>query len=177
MKKLIAFLILKFTIIFAALFGMYLVCFHYGWGMDVHSWTWVFGCWWAALFAGGAFALPIWGTPKRMAVKTAIYLATVFCLSCWAIIYGWGMHPRNWWLVVIPYAIAGFMPPFNEISKHLFFWRGNVDPVMQALSDLHNAAEEYRHMSEESDYVGDSTHRQLVRALENARHVVDCGSV
>lgn len=138
--KTIFFLTAKLTAILLGTFGLYLVCFHYGWGMDVHSWAWVFGCWWAALFAAGAFALPIWNTPFKMAVKTAIYLATVFCLSCWAIMYGWGMHPRNWVLVVIPYCIAGCMPPFNTVSKHLMFWRKDVDPVMQALAELHSAA-------------------------------------
>ena len=171
------FLLLKLVVILACLFGTYLICFHYGWGMDVHSWAWVFGCWWAALFAAGAFALPIWNTPKRMAVKTAIYLGTVFCLSCFAIIYGWGMTPRNWWLVVIPYAIAGFMPPFNQVSRHLMFWRPVVDPTMRALTELHNAADEYLHSWKVDGSHDGEKEVALWDAIENARTVAAMGEV
>lgn len=173
--KLILLLSLKLLLILAGLLGTYLICFHYGWGLDVHSWSWVFACWFAALFFAGVFALPIWGTPILMAVKTAIYLATIFCLSCWAIIYGWGMHPRNWWLVIIPYAIAGCLPPFNHVSRHLLFWREDIDPVMQALVELHNTVEDYLGYC---DPGCDGPDLDDVRAaLENARLVAAKGEV
>jgi hypothetical protein len=170
--KIIYLLTLKLMVVLATLFGIYWACFHYGWGMNVYSWSWVLGCWWAAIFAAGGFALPIWKTPFLMAVKTAIYLATVFCLSCWAIIYGWGMSPRNWWLVIIPYSIAACMPPFDTVSKYLLFWRKDIDPVMQALADLHNATDAYM--------FGERTQEEqtaLADALENARVIAARGGV
>lgn len=107
---------------------MYYVCFHYGWGNTVHSWGWVIGCHLgAAAFAG------IHGFTKQRhrwtrVVMTAIYLLMIFSLSCFAIIFGWGMHPLNWWLICIPYAFAATLPPFDETSRHLMFWKPEPQP-------------------------------------------------
>lgn len=173
-RHLVGLALLGYAFLLTLLGGLYYVCFHFGWGMDVHSWAWIIGLWVASLFAGGIFSLPWWGTPRRMAVKTAIYLVTVFCLSCWAIIYGWGMHPRNWWLVVIPYCIAGCFPPFNTVSRYLLWWRKDINPTMAALVALYNAGNKEGVYSQ---IVGDDDYEKFRDALTEARRVFERGGV
>lgn len=108
---------------------MYFACFHWGWGNDVRSWGWIIGCHIGAFAYAGLHTAFDWRSRVSRAVLTAIYLLTIFSLSCFAIIYGWGMHPRNWWLICIPYAFAAALPPFNTVSVGLLFWRPVPEPT------------------------------------------------
>lgn len=111
---------------------LYYVCFHFGWNNNVHNWWWVCGGWTAAAAYGFFHAAyePTEGPNYRVraAIFSAIYLLMIFSLSVFTILEGWGMQPRNWWLVVIPYCFAAALPPFNVISEKLLFWRPLPEP-------------------------------------------------
>lgn len=136
--------IAKLVLLFLSMPVTYVVCFHFGWGRDVRSWEWIIGCWgvslvWAVIHAMNG----VWRTPFRRAIRTALYLGMIFSLSCLAIIYGWGMQPRSWVMIVVPYAMAASLPPFNQISRYLLWWRPQPrDEMFECVCRLRRVADQ-----------------------------------
>lgn len=102
---------------------LYYVCFHYGWNNSVHNWWWVCCGWTAAGLYGTFHAFQKPTSRVHLAALNAVYLLMIFSLSVFTILEGWGMTPRNWWLVVIPYCAAAALPPFDSVSRYLLWWR------------------------------------------------------
>lgn len=171
---------------------LYYVCFHYGWNNNVHNWWWVCAGWTAAGAYGALHARyePTEGPHYnvRVAIFSAIYLLMIFSLSVFTILEGWGMTPRNWWLVVIPYCFAAALPPFNTVSEKLLFWRPQRKPdplqhiyidwltsaCVEALNALEFGDEEERmnavkYIREQLDAVGNPVFRESLEDHINHR--------
>lgn len=126
---------------------LYVVCFHFGWGQEVRSAPWIIWTYLAAVIYGvcagvAAYFLPT-DKPLIRAAMAATYYIAIFLLSCLAIIYGWGMYPRSWIVIIVCYACAAFLPPFSSITKQLRFWHTSAPTIPVLRADLEAWRDEF----------------------------------
>lgn len=93
------------------------VVFYFGWSNKPHSWP--------VIILGTVAAFPVavfravcekfyMDTKLRAFLIRTLTHVLIFSLSCVVIIYGWGMQPQRWWVIIGGYLIAKFLPPFNQ---------------------------------------------------------------
>lgn len=94
-----------------------IVVFYYGWSNKPHSWFIIWAGTLAALPVAFIHALleALWMKTKVQKFLVRLLTHTlIFVLSCVVIIYGWGMEPQRWWVIIGGYLLAMFLPPFNK---------------------------------------------------------------
>lgn len=104
------------------------IVFRHGWTNVVTSWFWIVFEPILALAWAFLCQLPIWAVSrKREALRALATYFVIFSLSGTAIIYGWGMHPQNWYVIIVFYVIACFLPPFDQVSYSFWYWSREKD--------------------------------------------------